>query len=54
MSVSPCAEKFNIVSNDHGSFNGGVHFFCFTLETPFLGKFGPKNQNRQFKQKFGT
>ena len=31
-----------------------VLFFCFRPETPFLGKFGPKNQNCQFKLKFGT
>ena len=24
---------------------GGVHFLCFRLETPFLGKFGSTNQN---------
>ena len=24
------------------------------METPFLGKFGPKNQNCQFQLKFGT
>ena len=35
-------------------FNGGVHFFCFRWETPFQGKFGPKNQNCQFQLKFGT
>ena len=35
-------------------FNGGVHFFCFRLETSFLGKFGPKNQTCQFKLKFDT
>ena len=35
-------------------FNGGVHFFCFVLEMLFLSKFGPKNQNCQFKVKFGT
>ena len=34
-------------------FNGNVHFFCFR-EIPFLGKFGPKNQNCQFELKFGT
>ena len=28
--------------------------FCFPLEIPFLGKFGPKSQNCQFKLKFGT
>ena len=31
-----------------------VHFFSFRWETPFLGKFGPKHQNCQFKLKFGT
>ena len=35
-------------------FIGGVHFFCFRSETPFLGKFEPKNQNCQFQLKFGT
>ena len=31
------------------------HFFiCFRPDIPFLGKFGPKNQNCQFKLKFGT
>ena len=28
--------------------------FCFKPETLFLGKFGPKNENCQFKLKFGT
>ena len=28
--------------------------FCFQLEMPFLGKFGPKTQNYQFKLKFCT
>ena len=32
----------------------GVHFFCFRPEKPFLGKYGQKNQNYQFKLKFGT
>ena len=35
-------------------FNGWVHFFWFRLEIPFLGKFGPENQNCQFKLKFGA
>ena len=35
-------------------FNGGVHFFCFRPEIPFLGKFDPKTRNGQFKLKFGT
>ena len=34
-------------------FNGDVHLFCFPL-LPFLGKFGPKNQNCQFKLEFDT
>ena len=28
--------------------------FCFWVEIPFLGKFGPKHQNCHFKLKFGT
>ena len=28
--------------------------FCFQLKMPFLGKFGPKTQNYQFKLKFCT
>ena len=32
----------------------GVHFFCFRPEKPFLCKSGQKNQNCQFKLKFGT
>ena len=39
---------------EYGELNGAVHFFCFRQETPFLGKFGPKIQNCQFKLKFGT
>ena len=31
-----------------------VHLICFRLEIPFLGKFGPKKQNCQFRLKFGT
>ena len=31
-----------------------LHFFCFRREKPFLGKSGQKNQNLQFKLKFGT
>ena len=33
-------------------FNGGVNFICFRLKIHFFGKFGPKNQNCQFKLKF--
>ena len=36
----------------YAEFNHAVHFF-FRLKIPFLGKFGPKNQNYQFKLKFG-
>ena len=32
-------------------FNGELHCFCFLLETPVLGKFGPKIQNCLFKLK---
>ena len=35
-------------------FNGDIYFSFFTTEIPFLGKFGPKNQNYQFKLKFGN
>ena len=31
-----------------------VHLIFFILETLSLSKFGPKNQNCQFKLKFGT
>ena len=31
-----------------------VHFICFRLEIPLLGKFGPKSQDFQFKVKFST
>ena len=34
--------------------HGKVRFFCFRLEIPLLGKFGPKNQNCHFKLKIGT
>ena len=33
---------------EYAEFNGGVHFFCFSPKTPVLGKFDPKNENRQF------
>ena len=39
---------------EYPEFNGGVHFCCFRRETTFLGKFGLKNKNCQFKLKFGT
>ena len=31
-----------------------VHLYCFLPEAPFLGKYCPKDQNCQFKLKFGT
>ena len=34
---------------EYAEFNSAVLFSCFRLETPFLGKFGPKNQNCQCK-----
>ena len=45
--------KFNIVNND----NGRTHKCDFSVchrKFPFLGKFCQKNQNWQFKLKFGT
>ena len=30
---------------EYAEFNGDVHSFCLRPETPFLGKFGLKNQN---------
>ena len=38
----------------HTEVNGTVNLICFRQEISFLGKFGPKNQNCQFKLKFGT
>ena len=35
-------------------FNGDVYFLRFQPEIPFLAKFGPKNQNCQFKVKLDT
>ena len=35
-------------------FNDGTHFPCFKQEIHFLDKFDQKNQNYQFKLKFGT
>ena len=34
--------------------NAKLGFFCFLPDIPFLGKFGPKNQNCLFKVKFDT
>ena len=34
---------------EYVEFNDEVHFFCFWPEIPFSGKYGPKNENCQFK-----
>ena len=34
-------------------FNGDAQFYSFQPEMSFFGKFGPNNQNFQFKPKFG-
>ena len=39
---------------EYVEFNDAIFFFCFRLEIPFLGKFGPKGQNHQLKPKFGS
>ena len=40
--------------NHCAEFSGYVRFFRFRRQIPFLGKFGPKNQNCPFILKFGT
>ena len=35
-------------------FNGAIHIFSFRWETPFFGKFGPKNEKCQFQFKYVT
>ena len=37
---------------EYAEFNGDVHLFCLRPQIIFLGKFGPKNQNCQFKQEY--
>ena len=39
---------------EYAKFSGDVRFLRFRLEILFLGKFGPKNQNDQFKVKLDT
>ena len=39
---------------EYAEFNDAVHAFCFWVERPFFGKFGPKSQNYQLKLKFVT
>ena len=51
------ASKENVVvffQFEYAEFSGYVHFFRFRPQIPFLGKFGPKNQNCQVILKFGT
>ena len=51
------ASKENVVvffQFEFAEFSGYVHFFRLRPQIPFLGKFGPKNQNCQFILKFGT
>ena len=48
------SRKLVLRTIEYAEFNGAVHFFCFRLETPFLGKFDPKHQSCQFKLKFVT
>ena len=38
----------------YAEFSGDVHFFCFWLGIPFMGKLDQKSQNCQFKVKFGN
>ena len=41
VSAEPCyLDEFKCVG-----LNGGIHFRCGRLETPFFNKFDPKNQN---------
>ena len=48
--------SWNLVTRlfEYVEFSSDVHFFCFRLEIPFLGKVGQKTQNWQFKLKFFT
>ena len=39
---------------EYAKFNDGVLCICFRLETPFLGKFGPKKENCKFRLRFDT
>ena len=45
---------FNTKTNSNKQNSMVVFTFSVLDETPFLGKFGPKSQNCQFKLKFGT
>ena len=48
--------KLNMVPrlSEYVKFHGDAYFFYFLPEIIFLGKLGPKNENCQFKLKFGT
>ena len=48
--------NWNLVLNsfEYAQFNGDADFFCFWPKIHFLGKFGAKNQNCQFKLKFSS
>ena len=54
MSVGSRAEKFNYSKKRQWTLAKVRFFFLFRPEIPLLSKFGPKNQNFQFKLKFGT
>ena len=45
---------FSLIVDLFAKFSGDVQFLCFQPKIFFLGKFGPENQNCQFKLKFGT
>ena len=53
MSVGPHAEKFNIVSNNHGHTRKS-YFSVFDQKFPFWANLIKKSQNCQFELKFGT
>ena len=53
MSVQPCVEEFNIARNVIG-LTQKRNFSVLDWKDHFWGKFDPKNQNFQFKLKFGT
>ena len=52
--LSVQAEIWHPEQHEYAVFNDAVHFFRFRPEIPFLGKFGLKNQNCQFKVKSDT
>ena len=53
MSVGPRAEKFNIVSQNHGRTHK-CDFYVFDQKFPFWENLVKKNQNCRFKLKFGA